>query len=250
VFVVYPVRVSLGADAHSVLAGRRAALGPLRGGEAWTLTVFGITAVAWVMRERKAFGGFEVPGLVDVAPLLTDGAVGILGALSLFVLWGDARDGSRRPLLTWREAREIPWDVLLLFGGGLSLAAAMDSTGLSQWLGEAMTGLSVLPPFAIYLGLAITVLVLSELASNTAVASMVMPLSASLASAVDQPPLIAGFAASTGFAMPVATPPNTIVFGSGQVTVPQMAKAGLLLDVIGVTLVVLVVSTLYPIVFG
>jgi sodium-dependent dicarboxylate transporter 2/3/5 len=254
VFVVYPVRISLGAEANTVLADRRAALGPLRGGEAWTLGIFGLTAVAWVMRERKSFGAFELPGLVDVAPLLTDGAVGILGALTLFVVWGDTRGGSKRPLLTWREARHIPWDVLLLFGGGLSLAAAMDSTGLSEWLGEAMTGLSVLPPLAIYLGLALTVLVLSELASNTAVASMVMPLSVALAGAVDQPPLllmlVAGFAASTGFAMPVATPPNTIVFGSGQVTVPQMAKAGVVLDVIAVTLVVIVVSTLYPIVFG
>jgi sodium-dependent dicarboxylate transporter 2/3/5 len=216
--------------------------------------VFALTALAWVTRERKSFGSFELPGLVDVAPLLTDGAVGILGALALFVFWGEARDGSRRPLLTWREAREIPWDVLLLFGGGLSLAAAMDSTGLSEWLGEAMTGLSVLPPVAIYLGLAVTVLILSELASNTAVASMVMPLSVSLSAAVDQPPLllmlIAGLAASTGFAMPVATPPNTIVFGSGQITVPQMARAGLLLDAIAVLLVVLVVSTLYPIFFG
>ena len=254
VFVVFPTRTSLGADAHAVLADRRAALGPLRGGEAWTLGVFGLTAVAWVMRERKAFGAFEVPGLVDVAPLLTDGAVGILGALALFVIWGEARDGSRRPLLTWKEARLIPWDVLLLFGGGLSLAAAMDSTGFSQWLGESMTGLSVLPPFAIYLGLAVTVLVLSELASNTATATMVMPLAVSLGAAVDQPPLmlmmIAGFAASAGFAMPVATPPNTIVFGSGQVTVPQMAKAGIMLDMIAVLLVVVVISALYPIVFG
>jgi sodium-dependent dicarboxylate transporter 2/3/5 len=148
----------------------------------------------------------------------------------------------------------IPWDVLLLFGGGLSLAAAMESTGLARWLGDHMTVLGALPPIAIYLGLAVFVLVLSELASNTAVATMMMPIVATLARAVDQPPLllmlVAALAASTGFALPVATPPNTIVFGSGQVRVKDMVRAGLLLDAVAVGLVVLVVALVYPAVFG
>jgi sodium-dependent dicarboxylate transporter 2/3/5 len=254
VFVLFPSRASLGADASRVLQERRVALGPLRGGELATLGVFTVTGVAWVLRERKVFGDVAIPGLIDIAPRLTDATIGILGALVLFVLRAQPKEGPSRPLLTWDEARGIPWDVLLLFGGGLSLAAAMESSGLAAWLGNYMTAMGSLPPIAIYVGLAVFVLLLSELASNTAVASMIMPLVATLARAIDQPPLmlmiIAALAASTGFALPVATPPNTIVFGSGQVTVRDMARAGLLLDVIAVLIVVAVVVAVYPLVFG
>ena len=159
-----------------------------------------------------------------------------------------------RPLLTWREAREIPWEVLLLFGGGLSLAAAMESSGLARWLGGNLGSLAGSSRLAVYGGLALVVLVLSELASNTAVAAMAMPIAASLAPAVGEPPLalmlVAALAASTGFALPVATPPNAIVFGSGQVSVRQMARAGILLDLVAIAVIVLAVLVLYPAVFG
>ncbi len=245
--------VPLTGETREEIRGRREALGRLRGGEAATLSLFAVTVAAWLLRERKDFGGFALPGLADISPKITDASIGIAGALLLFCVSGSGRDGERRPLLTWREAREIPWGVLLLFGGGLSLAAAMEATGLARWLGDLMTGLSGYPSFLLYGGLAVLVLLLSELASNTAVAAMVMPIAASLAPAVGEPPLalmlIAALAASTGFALPVATPPNTIVFGSGQVTVRQMAKAGLLLDLVSVILLVLGVSLLFPLVF-
>ena len=254
VYGLFPSRATLDARASDVLRRRREALGPLRGGELATLGVFVLTAIAWLAREHKEFGGFTLPGLVDVAPRLTDATIGILGALILFVIPARDRDGSRRSLLTWEEARLIPWDVLLLFGGGLSLAAAMESSGLARWLGDHMSVLGTLPPFALCLGLAVFVLLLSELASNTAAATMMMPIVATLARAVDQPPLllmmVAAFAASTGFALPVATPPNTIVFGSGQVRVKDMARAGLLLDAIAVLLLVLVILAMFPVVFG
>ncbi len=254
VFVMFPSRAELDAGASGVLQDRRRALGPLRGGELATMTVFVVTALAWLNRERKEIGDFSIPGLVDIAPRLTDATIGVLGALCLFVIPARDRDGTRRPLLTWDEARLIPWDVLLLFGGGLSLAAAMESTGLARWLGDHLTVLGGLPPLVLCLGLGVFVLLLSELASNTAVASMMMPIIATLATAVGQPPLllmlVAALAASTGFALPVATPPNTIVFGSGQVRVRDMAKAGIALDFIAVVLVVLVVVLVYPLVFA
>ena len=254
VFVLFPSRGALEAGASGLLQERRTALGPLRGGELATLIVFVATAFAWLNREHKEIGSLSIPGLVDISPRLTDATIGILGALLLFVIPARGRDGSRRALLTWNEARGIPWDVLLLFGGGLSLAGAMESTGLARWLGEHLTGLGSLPPFALYLGLAVFVLLLSELASNTAVATMMMPIVATLAAAVGQPPLllmlVAAFAASTGFALPVATPPNTIVFGSGQVRVKDMARAGVALDLIAVLLLVAVIAIMYPLVFA
>ena len=254
VYVLFPSRAVLDAGASGVLKDRRKALGALRGGELATLTVFVLTALAWLNRERKEIGDLTIPGLVDIAPRLTDATIGILGALCLFVIPARDTDGSKRPLLTWNEARTIPWDVLLLFGGGLSLAAAMESTGLAKWLGDHLTALGGLPPLALYLGLAVFVLVLSELASNTAVATMMMPIVATLATAVGQPPLllmlVAALAASTGFALPVATPPNTIVFGSGQVRVRDMARAGIALDIIAIALVVMVVALVYPLVFA
>jgi solute carrier family 13 (sodium-dependent dicarboxylate transporter), member 2/3/5 len=254
VFVLFRRRVDLGADARRTLSERRTALGPLRGGEARTVGVFLLTVTAWVLRERKDLGALTVPGLADIAPGISDASIGLAGALLLFVLSDGSRDAGARPLLTWREAREIPWEVLLLFGGGLSLAAAMESSGLARWLGERMGGLAGLPPIAVYAGLAALVLLLSELASNTAVAAMAMPIAASLAPAVHQPPLalmlVGALAASTGFALPVATPPNAIVFGSGQVSVRQMARAGILLDVVAIVVIVAAVAVLYPLVLG
>ena len=254
VFVVFPARVTMGAGATERWREERRALGPLAGGERLTMIVFALTALAWLLRERKAFGAFTLPGLVDLAPRLGDASIAIAGALAMFVLTGRTREGARRPLLGWAEARRIPWDVLLLFGGGLSLAAAMESTGVARWLGGTMTGLAGQPTPVIYAGLAIIVLLLSEVASNTAVASMAMPIAASLASAVGQPPLalmlVAALAASAGFALPMATPPNAIVFGSGRVTVRQMAKAGILVDAIAIALIVLAVWLLFPVVLG
>jgi len=130
----------------------------------------------------------------------------------------------------------------------------MESSGLAEWLAGGMGALAGSSRFVVYGVLAGIVLVLSELASNTAVAAMMMPIAAALAPAVGEPPvalmLVAALAASTGFALPVATPPNAIVFGSGQVTVRQMARAGILLDVLAVAVIVTAVVVLYPLVLG
>jgi sodium-dependent dicarboxylate transporter 2/3/5 len=254
VFVLFRTRVDLGTDARRVLRERRSELGPLRGGEARTVAVFALTVAGWLLRERKEFGSIALPGLADLAPGISDASVGLAGALLLFVIPDGSPRPSSRPLLTWREAKEIPWEVLLLFGGGLSLAAAMESSGLARWMGERMSGLAGYPSIVVYAGLAGAVLVLSELASNTAVAAMAMPIAASLAPAVGEPALalmlVGALAASTGFALPVATPPNAIVFGSGQVTVRQMARAGILLDVVAIVVIVAAVAILFPLVLG
>jgi sodium-dependent dicarboxylate transporter 2/3/5 len=254
VYVVFPGSVPLGVEGTLVLNERRRELGPLQGGEARALAIFGTTALAWVLREPKDFGVARIPGLTDLIPGLTDTGIGLAGALLLFMIPGRERDGERRPLLRWHEARQIPWEVLLLFGGGLSLAAAMESSGLTARLAGQLNVLQGAPSFVVALGLAVTVLFLSELASNTAVAAMAMPLAATLAAATGQPPLslllVTGFAASTGFALPVATPPNAIIFGSGQVGTRQMLRAGLLLDAVAVVVIVSLLEWLGPIVLG
>ena len=254
VFVAFPGQPRLQTDAGELLRSRLARLGPIRGGEARVLLIFGLTALAWVVRERKELGGITLPGLVDLFPGLSDPAIGVAAAILLFLVPATTADGNRRPLLTWAEAKRIPWDVLLFFGGGLTLAQAVEVNGLTTWMASGLARLQGLPPWIIFLGLATTVLLLSELASNLAVATMVMPIAAALGHTVGQPPavlmLVAGFAASTGFALPIATPPNTIVFGSGMVTARQMARAGVLLDVISVVVIAAVVAVLGPLVLG
>ena len=132
--------------------------------------------------------------------------------------------------------------MLLLFGGGLSLAAAMESSGLAARIGVWMAGLQGMPLPVVLLGVALGTVIISELASNSATAAMGMPIAVSLAAALGQPPLlimlVVGLSASVGFALPMATPPNAIVFGSGELTVKEMARAGLALDVAAILVVV------------
>jgi sodium-dependent dicarboxylate transporter 2/3/5 len=253
VFVLFRGGGSLGREAREAIASRRAALGPIRGGEAVVLGVFVLTALAWFFREPKAIGAVTLPGLTTLMPQLTDTGIGLAAAVILLVLRGREPGGGVRPLLTWEDARRLPWEVLLLFGGGLSLAAAMESSGLSSWIGEQLVGFRGLPFPVIVLGLAAVVVALGEFASNVAIATMMMPLAASLAVAIGQPPerlmLLAGFSASLGFALPVATPPNAIAFGSGQVPMREMVRAGVLVDLAGILVVTAVLGFLVPIVF-
>lgn len=252
VFVFHRERLELDAPSLQALRDRRTALGRLAGGERSVLLLFGLVALGWFFREPKELGSLIVPGLTSAFPAITDAGIAVTGAILLFLLPGrmiTPTGAESRPLLTWREAREIPWDVLLLFGGGLSLAAAMETSGLAGSIGAWMAGLQGLPLPIVLLGVGLVTVLVSELASNTATASMGMPIAVSLAAALEQPPLLVmmviGLSASVGFALPMATPPNAIVFGSGEVEVRQMARAGLGLDVIGVVVVVAVVLLVF-----
>ena len=249
VFVFHRERIELGSDGLEVLRALREALGKLGGGELRVLVVFASVALAWFFREPKEIGSVTIPGLTTLLPGLSDAGIAVIGAIALFLIPGRQRSGERRPLLTWREAREIPWDVLLLFGGGLSLAGAMESSGLAARIGVWMSGLQGLPLPLVLLGLSAATVVISELASNAATASMGMPIAVSLAAALGQPPLlfmmVVGLSASVGFALPMATPPNAIVFGSGEVGIREMARSGLALDVLGILVVVGVVLAVF-----
>jgi sodium-dependent dicarboxylate transporter 2/3/5 len=197
------------------------------------LAIFGLTALAWVLREVP-FGGWStwlgVPGASDTG-------VALLGALAMLLV-GNGRGGR---VLEWRDAERLPWGVLLLFGGGIALSMAFQASGLSGLIAAQLQGLSALPLLLMLLLLVGGVVLLSEIASNTATAVLLMPIMASAATAVGVEPALLMFpavmAASIGFMLPVATAPNAIAFGSGQVPGRRMLREGAVMDLLGVLVV-------------
>jgi sodium-dependent dicarboxylate transporter 2/3/5 len=181
----------------------------------------------------------------------------MLGALALFVLPAGPRPafGEPRPrALDWETAKGVPWQILLLFGGGLSLASAIAGNGVDGFIAGGLAGLGGLPHWVLVLAVAALVVLLTEITSNTAVTTTLMPVLAATAAATDSPPGIlltaAALAASCAFMLPVATPPNAIVFASGQVSIAQMARTGLGLNLLAIIVVTGVVSLGGRIVLG
>jgi sodium-dependent dicarboxylate transporter 2/3/5 len=216
--------------------------GPLRRAEWLVGTVTALTAAAWLAR----------PLLERAVPGLSDAGIAVAGALLLFVVPVSWRRWEWA--LRWERVERLPWGVLILFGGGLALADAIQRSGLAAWLGTGMGALAALPPLLIAAIVVATVIFLSELASNTSVAAVFLPVVASLAVSLGQSPLIfsvcAAVAASTAFMLPVGTPPNALVYASGRVTAGEMARAGLALNLLFVVLVTAAAWLLAPAVFG
>ncbi|RCX26031.1 SLC13 family permease [Thioalbus denitrificans] len=210
-------------------------LGPLARGERIVLAVFTLTAAGWILR----------PQLVALTGLegLSDPVIAMIGALALFVIPVEPARGVFA--MDWTTARQVPWDILILFGGGLSLAAAIGANGVDRFIAQGFVALQDIPLWLFLLALTGTVVLLTEITSNTAVATTLMPILAATALATGLPagPLLtaATLAASCAFMLPVATPPNAIVFGSGRVTVGQMAGAGIGLNLIATLLVTMLV---------
>ena len=205
------------------------AVGAWRSEERRTLAVFAVTALLWVTR-REPFGGWS--GLLDL-PQANDGSVALLAVVAMFVI----PNGAGGRLLDWKTAGSIPWGILLLFAGGICLAGAFASTGLSASIGEALASYASWSPWFLILVICLAVTFLTEITSNTATTSLLMPVLAAAALAAGiEPRLImvpAAISASFAFMLPVATGPNAVVFSSGQITVPQMAREGLVLNLLG-----------------
>ncbi|MCP5205284.1 MAG: SLC13/DASS family transporter [Pseudomonadales bacterium] len=208
-------------------------VGAWRTQERRVMLVFGLTALAWVTRSEP-FGGWSAwLGL----PQANDASVALLAVMVMFL----TPDGQGQRLLTWERASTIPWGVLLLFSGGICLARGFVSSGLSDLLGDWLSGMTAIPSFALILLVALVVTFLTETTSNTASTTLLMPVLAAAAVGAGIPPervmVPAAMSASCAFMLPVATAPNTVVFGSGLVTTAQMARAGFLLNLLGAAII-------------
>jgi sodium-dependent dicarboxylate transporter 2/3/5 len=201
-----------------------AGLGPIGRGERMAAIVFAAVALLWVFQ----------PVVATVLPGLGDPVIAMVCAISMFLLPVDFRRGVF--VLDWETAEKLPWGVLLLFGGGLTVADAVTRTGLAQWIGDAMAALGGWPPLLVVLLVTVVVVMLTELNSNTATVAAFLPVVVALAVQIGQNPLLfavpTALAASAAFMLPVATPPNAIVYGSSFLTIPQMARAGIILNVL------------------
>lgn len=220
-----------------------AALGPMSRGEKIVAVTFAVTALLWVFRP-----------LIDkeLGLPLTDPSIAIGAALVLFLIPIDVKQGIYT--MDWSWAQRLPWGVLILFGGGLSLAKAISSTDLAGWIGQSMSVFGAWNEAALVLLVVTVIIFLTELTSNTATAAAFLPVLAAVALSAGQNPLLlavpAAIGASCAFMMPVATPPNAIVFGSGMVTIPQMARAGFLVNLAAIILIMVLTYTLILAVFG
>lgn len=226
-----------------------AALGPVSQGERMVMIVFGSAAFLWVVPGLlTSLTGLDLGMFGD----LNDTAVAIAAGIALFILPGRGRTAM---VLNWKDAEDgLPWGVLLLFGGGLSLAGAVAASGLDQWFGQQVTGLGVLPPILLIAAVTTLILFLTEVTSNTATAATFIPILGGVAMGIGVDPMglliPAAFAATCAFMLPVGTPPNAIVFGTGAVTIGQMARGGVVLNLVGIVLITVFIYLLGGIALG
>jgi solute carrier family 13 (sodium-dependent dicarboxylate transporter), member 2/3/5 len=224
------------------LAELREGLGPISPAERRVAWLFSLTALAWMTR----------PLLESVIPGITDAGIAMATTVVLFLVPSDRDPGDA--LLDWDTARGIPWDILLLFGGGLSLAGGISQSGLAAWLGDGLAGLGTLPLPFLLLGVTVLIIALTELSSNTAATAAFLPVLAALALTLQLDPLLltvpAALAASCAFMLPVATPPNAVVFGSRWVQIEHMIRAGILLNLLFIAVIPILSMLLLRLFFG
>ena len=206
--------------------------------------VFVSLAILWLTRNGLALGTFEVPGwsaLLKTPKYINDGTVAVAMAIILYFIPSKSKESSR--VMDWNTTSRLPWNIVLLFGGGFALAGAFKESGLSVWVGDQLSGASAFPPILVILAICLTVTFLTELTSNTATIEMLLPVLAGMSVSIGVNPLIlmlpATLSASMAFMLPVATPPNAIVFGSNRIRIMDMAKTGLVLNLVGAILITL-----------
>ncbi|MBK9590197.1 MAG: anion permease [Crocinitomicaceae bacterium] len=199
-------------------------------------------ALLWFFRSELSIGSLVIPGwsaIFHYADYLTDGTIAIFIGIILFMV--PAKSKKSHQLMTWKDAEDLPWEIILLFGGGFALASGMKESGLSIWCGEQLTFFETLHPFLIILLITLFITFLGEISSNTAIVETFLPVLAGLAITLEINPLFfmipATLGASMGFMLPIATPPNAIIFATRKIKMVQMMRAGFALNVISVVII-------------
>lgn len=219
-------------------------LGPLSFAEKVILIDFIALAILWLSRSQISIGNINFPGwgsLFGNPEFLNDGTVAIAMAIILFLIPSGGK--KNKPIISWKTMKKLPWDIVLLFGGGFALASAFKVSGLSLWFGQQLGNAANLHPLVLIFIIAIGMNFLTELTSNTATTEMILPILAGISVSIQMNPLLlmlpATISASLAFMLPVATPPNAIVFASRKLLIMDMAKTGVVLNIVGAILVTL-----------
>jgi sodium-dependent dicarboxylate transporter 2/3/5 len=204
--------------------------------------VFGLTALAWVSRSFL---------LQSIIPSIDDTIIAMIGGIIIFLI---PTKNKKRRLINWEEAVKLPWGILLLFGGGMALAAGFKDSGLALWIGSQMTLLDGISLFLLVIILITAVNFLTEITSNLATTAMLLPILYPMAITIDVHPFIlmvsATVAATCAFMLPVATPPNAVVFGSGYLRIPDMVRVGVWMNIVSIVILSLFVFFLLPILWN
>ena len=250
--VIYRFDHSLKVDSDFIKKEYRK-LGKMSFEEKAVSIVFALTAWLWILRTDINFGIFKIYGWSNIfshSNFINDGTVAITMAFILFLI---PSKNEKTTLLNNEVFAKIPWGIILLFGGGFALAKGFAVTGLSLYIGEHLSGLSSLPHFILIIIVATTISFLTELTSNTATTQMILPILASVSIAMGMNPMLlmltATLSASMAFMLPVATPPNTIIFASGRIKIYEMAKSGIALNMIGIIVVSVIVYFIGTMIF-
>jgi sodium-dependent dicarboxylate transporter 2/3/5 len=243
-------RFDCGDGASLMLRQELESLGSMGAGERRVLIVFVSTVLLWLTRAPIEIGGSRFPGWAQLFAdpgAIHDATVAVAAGIVLMVLrvpGGEQGDASV-PVLDWNTVRRgVPWGILILFGGGFALARGFVETGLSEWMGLQLAGLGAAPLPIVILSVCLLTTFLTEVTSNTATSTVLMPVLAATAVAIDVEPVMlmipAALSASCAFMLPVATPPNAVVFGSGWVSIQRMARVGLVMNLSGALVLTLV----------
>ena len=239
---VFPTSFITSKDTKTYLKNMLNDQGPLSKDEIKISIIFGLTALAWMFRTLL--------DNYDMFSGLTDAGIAIISAILLFMIPSSHHKGE---LLDWDQSNKLPWGLLILFGGGLSIAAQINSSGLGIWIGEGLSVLSTVPPIFLIFAVAALIIFLTEVTSNVATTSTFLPVFGAVAVGIGVLPVSLTvpvcLAASCAFMLPVATPPNAIVYGSGKFTIATMMKAGFILNIIGIFVVTLFAYFLAPQIF-
>lgn len=237
---VFQVDFRTSDEARQELRRLKAEMGVMSAPEKRVAVIFVLLVALWITRPLLN----QIPGLAG----LEDSMIAMAGAIALFLIPSGSREDPL--LLRWDHAERLPWGVLVLFGGGLSLARAVSDTGLAEWIGTNLQGLGALSPFLVVLIMGTVIIFITELISNTAVTTTFLPIVGAIAVESGFDPLLVAvpvtLGASCAFMLPVATPPNAIVFGSGLLTIPKMVRAGIALNIISIVIVTAAAYLLAP----